>query len=227
MDVVTTGNPIRLLLVHEHGMFRDSLSRFLASGHGFRIVGECSTAQEALQLLHDSPVDIILLDFEPEHRGYELIGAASEQGYHSRFLLIATGDDAHSAALALKLGASGVFLKSEPLDRLVQAIRLVADGQVWVDARIIRKLADRLVENDLTAPPEQMSLDLDERERQVLRGILNGLTNKKIGASLGLSESSVKNVVQRLFIRGRVKTRSQLVRAAMQGRSSCGQSIPI
>ena len=58
---------------------------------------------------------------------------------------------------------------------------------------------------------------LEERERNVLLGILGGLTNKKIGASMGLSESSVKNIVQRLFGRAGVKTRSQLVRVALEG----------
>jgi len=99
----------------------------------------------------------------------------------------------------------------------VQAIRLVASGEVWLDQKIVRMLADQLV--DRYSPFEGREPDhlLDDRERNVLLGILAGLTNKKIGLNLGLSESSVKNVVQRLFGKAGVKTRSQLVRVALEG----------
>jgi DNA-binding NarL/FixJ family response regulator len=89
--------------------------------------------------------------------------------------------DQHSGSR--RVGASGIFLKSEPPDRLVQAIRLVRDGGIWV----------------------------------VLMGIVGGLSNRKIGENMGLLESSVKNFVQHLFSKAGVRTRSQLVRAALEG----------
>jgi DNA-binding NarL/FixJ family response regulator len=111
------------------------------------------------------------------------------------------------AAVALKLGAAGVFLKSEAPERLIQAIRLVANGQAWVDQGVIQLLASQY--------DRRSGGLLTNREQKVLFGILGGLTNKRIGDSVGLSESSVKGVVQQLFSKAGVRRRSQLVRVAL------------
>jgi DNA-binding NarL/FixJ family response regulator len=157
-------------------------------------------------------VDVVLLDFDlgPEH-GERFIATAREAGFQGRFLLVASAAVSRSATLALRLGASGVFLKSEAPEQLIHAIRLVAEGEVWVDPKIIQMLAERTVERDPRATA------LEERERHVLLGILEGRTNREIGDKMGLSESSVKNTVQRLFGKAGVKTRSQLVRVALEG----------
>jgi DNA-binding NarL/FixJ family response regulator len=159
-------------------------------------------------------VDVVLLDFEvgPDH-GTDFISAARQAGYQGRFLIVAGLADVRNSAIALKLGASGVFLKSEAPDRLVQAIRLVSDGGIWVDPKIIQLLADQSIHT----PDLPSSGPLADRERNVLQGILEGLSNRKIGDHLGLSESAVKNIVQQLFTRAGVRTRSQLVRAALEG----------
>jgi DNA-binding NarL/FixJ family response regulator len=218
MEKQTEQNRIRLVLIDEHGLFRASLGCLLASEPGFEVVGECGTSAEALEVLNRSGVDIILLDFDlGSEKASEFIATAREAGYEGRFLIVAGAPDARSSALALKLGASGIFLKSEAPDRLVQAIRLVAKGDVWVDQKVIQLLADQLV--DRHPQPEDHGFDgpFGDRERKVLLGILGGLTNKKIGDNMGLSESSVKNLVQRLFTKAGVKTRSQLVRVALEG----------
>jgi len=218
MDQQTEEQPIRLVLLDDHGLFRASLGHFLASEPGFEVAGECGTFAEALEVLKRSTVDIILLDFDlgSEH-GSEFISAAREAGYQGRFLIVAGAADARNSALALKLGASGIFLKSEAPIRLIQAIRLVAKGDVWVDQKIIQLLADQLVNRYPRFEDQRFDGLLDDRERRVLLGILGGLTNKKIGINLGLSESSIKNLVQRLFTKAGVKTRSQLVRVALEG----------
>ena len=117
--------------------------------------------------------------------------------------------------MALKIGASGVFLKSEGPERLIQAIRLVSSGAIWVDQKIIEALA-----NQCLSPPQradQKPRTLDDREQRVLLGILGGLTNRKIAEDMGISESAVKNILQALFTRTGVRTRSQLVRLALEG----------
>jgi len=168
--------------------------------------------------LNRSGVDIILLDFDVgSERASEFIANAREAGYQGRFLIVTGAPDAGNSALALKLGASGIFLKSESPDRLVQAIRLVAKGDIWVDPKVIQLLADHLVDRLPQIEDHRLGGPFEDRERKVLLGILGGLTNKKIGDNMGLSESSVKNLVQRLFAKAGVKTRSQLVRVALEG----------
>lgn len=209
---------IHLLLVDDHVLFRASLARFLASEVGFSVVSECVSFDEALRVLGSSTIDIILLEFElGTERASDFMLAARQAGYEGRFLLIADAPGARSAAVALKMGASGIFMKSDAPERLVRAIRQVVSGELWVDSKVIQMLAEQLVDRYPQLQSSNVGDVLEDRERNVLLGILGGLTNKKIGAGMGLSESSVKNIVQRLFGRAGVKTRSQLVRVAMEG----------
>jgi len=202
--------PIRLLLLDDQALFRASLGRLLASKPGLEVVGECGSSAEAIGILGSSPVDIVLLDFAHATGDDGFLSAARRNGYQGRFLIVAAGADALTSAAAIRRGASGVFLMSEAPDRLVQAITLVANGAVWLDRQIIHILANE------SAAPRSSSV-LTEREQKVLLGILGGLTNKRIGQNLGLSEGSVKASVQQLFYRTGVRTRSQLVRAALEG----------
>jgi DNA-binding NarL/FixJ family response regulator len=225
MDQETEENRIRLVLLDDHCLFRASLSRLLSSDTGFEIAGQCGTFAEALEVLNRSTVDVVLLEFDfGSQTGNDFISAARRAGYSGQFLLVAGAVDVRSAAIALKLGALGILLKSEAPERLVHAIRLVADGEVWVDPKVIQMLAEQLI--DWSPHDGHSSIGvLEDRERNVLRGILAGLTNKKIGVNLGLSEPSVKNLVQRLFGKAGVKKRSQLVRVALEG--SLGTTPPL
>jgi DNA-binding NarL/FixJ family response regulator len=224
MDEQSQGNQIRLVLVDDQVLFRASLSRFLSAQTGLEVAGECGTAVEALEILNGSSVDIVLLDLDLcTECGDDLISAGRRAGYRGRFLILGGAVDARILADTLKLGASGIFLKSEAPDRLVQAIRLVASGAVWVDQRVIQLLTDQLV--DQPHPDDRRPGNLlTEREEKVLLGILGGLTNRKIGDGMGLSEGTVKTVVQHLFVRAGVRTRSQLVRMALEGSlgTACG-----
>jgi len=213
----TNGNRIRLVLLDDHCLFRASLARLLAAESGFDIVGECGTSAEALQTLNGSPVDVVLLDLdfgaEPAN---DLISAARNGGYQGRFLILAGTTDAERSAMALKFGASGIFLKSEAPERLIQAIRLIASGAIWVDQKIIQLLADQCL-NQPRRGDRKSPGALENREQRVLMGILGRLTNRDIAEGMGISESSVKNILQALFSRTGVRTRSQLVRLALEG----------
>lgn len=216
---------VRLLLLDDHGLFRTSLARLLASETGFEVAGECGTPAEALEVLHGSSVDVVLLDFDPGiWCANDFMSAARKAGYQGRFLVVAGVVDAERLATALKLGASGVFLKSEAPERLIQAIRFVATGAVWVDERIIQVLAYQCLSQPRRGN-QQSRNGLEEREQRVLAGILGGLTNRKIADSMGVSESSVKNILQALFSRTGVRKRSQLVRLALEG--SLGNPQPL
>jgi two-component system, NarL family, nitrate/nitrite response regulator NarL len=93
------------------------------------------------------------------------------------------------------------------------AIRLVADGEAWVDQKVIRILADRYPQHY----EDRWWGTLTQREQTVLKGIVDGLSNRKIGVQMGVSESTIKGTLQELFTKARVRTRSQLVRMALEG----------
>ena len=225
MEEQTADNRIRLVLVDDQVLLRASLGRFLATQPGFELAGECGTAAEALEILNSSPVDIVLSDLNLRtERGDDLISAARSAGYKGRFLIVAGAADARELSAAIKLGASGVFLKSESLDRLVQAIRLVASGAMWIDQKVIQLLVDRLVDRPQLDYRTSRNL-LTDREEKVILGILGGLTNRKIGENLGVSESAVKSAVQQLFRKARVRKRGQLVRVALEGSLSAAHEL--
>jgi DNA-binding NarL/FixJ family response regulator len=214
MEESTDAKQLRLIVLSDQVLFRTSLARLLATESGFDVVQECGTFDEALAYLHDSPVDIILFDLtEGSQRASDFISAARTAGYEGRFLVMAEAVETQCLATTLKLGASGVFRKSEAPDRLVLAIHMIAAGAVWVDQEVIRMLSG-------IEPPNQVGnrkSALGERESKVVFGIMQGLTTKKIGVTMGLSESQVKNILQGLFAKTGVRKRSQLVRLALEG----------
>jgi DNA-binding NarL/FixJ family response regulator len=211
--------PIRLVLLDGHALFRVGLGRFLSAEPGIDVVGECGHSAQALKLLSASPVDIVLLDFNlDEGDAEEFMVAARRAGYRGRFLIITANADPKTAAIALRLGASGILLKSDDPDQLQGVIPLVMKGGVWLDQQVAQLLIKELVDlQPRTGGSRKVTAVLTDRQNKVLLGISRGLTNRTIGNHLGLSEGSIKSVVQQLFYKAGVRTRSLLVRAALDG----------
>lgn len=209
MDEQPARERIRLVLLDDHTLFRESLARFLGSERGFELVAQCSTTPEALKCLKDARVDVVLVDLSIAK---EFMDCARKARYRGRSLVVAREVDATSSATVLKCGAAGIFMESDSSIRLMQAIRFVASGEAWVDQKVIQLLADLYPHYD-----DRWWGNLTEREQTVLNGVVDGLSNKKIGIQIGVSESSVKGTLQLLFNKAGVRRRSQLVRIALEG----------
>jgi len=202
-------NHIRLLLLDDHVLFREGLSRLLLTESDFEMVAQCGAPAEALAVLTRSPVDIVLLDYDLEDdTGTRFIIAASALGYRGKVLMVTAGMNDLQRALAWKLGISGIALKHSSPASLLQAIRTVFEGGTWNH--------ERTVSPAIGQSSVRRAEGLTPRERQVLRGILEGLTNKDIALHIGVSLSSVKGSLQQLFDKTGVRTRSQLVRIAIE-----------
>jgi DNA-binding NarL/FixJ family response regulator len=205
---------IRLLLVDDHILFRDGLSRLLALEPDLEVVTCCGTTAEALDTVGREPVDMVLLDYDlGEDHGSHFISSARRAGYLGKVLMVTAGMTAKESSTALRLGASGIFLKHNSPGTLAKAVRLIMGGEIWVDPKVIQLMADRVDQPE----EERVSPLLTEREQQVLRGIFEGLSNKEIGAQLGVTDGAVKATLQQLFQKTGVRTRSQLVRIALEG----------
>jgi DNA-binding NarL/FixJ family response regulator len=200
---------IRFILLDDHALLRESLARLLASEQEFELVAECATPSEALKSLKAKKVDVLLVDLG---MAKEFIPCARKVGYQGKSLVIAREIDATASALVLKCGASGIFAESDSSSRLIQAIRRVANGEAWVDQKVIHLLAERYPQYE-----DRWWGGLTEREQTVLNGVVDGLSNRRIGNQMGLSESTIKNALQQLFTKADVRTRSQLVRIALAG----------
>ena len=204
---------VRIVLVDDHALFREGLTRLLGAEPDLDIVGHCATVDEALEIVAARPVDLVLLDVDlGPQRGSEFMTRARRAGYEGRVLVVTAGLTDAEASRFLREGASGIFLKHDSPAVLVRSIRQVMDGEASVDHGILSGVLR------MGAPPEEEAVKapLTEREREVLHGVLEGLANKEIAAQLDISESSVKAALQQLFNKTGVRTRSQLVRIALE-----------
>jgi DNA-binding NarL/FixJ family response regulator len=208
---------IQILLIDDHSLFRESLSRLLQTESDFQIVGTCASASEALAMPRLQEIDVVLLDYDLGHeQGTLFLDRARSAGFSGRVLMVTAGMGDAVMLRALESGSSGVFLKHSPPSRLVDAIRKVVAGEVWLDPAVTRSIIAAATGNAATPRRTQ---GLTQREQAVLKGVFEGLTNKEIGARLAISESSVKAVLQQLFEKTGVRTRSQLVRIALEKHS--------
>jgi DNA-binding NarL/FixJ family response regulator len=214
---------IRLLLLDDHSLFRESLSRLLDSEPDFCVVANCGTAAEALEAIAANPMDLLLLDYDlGEENGLNFIQKVRSAGFTGRIFIITAGMTDAESVRALSLGVCGIFLKHSPPALLAEAIRKVMAGETWIDQRCIQSLV-RAVGHAGEQPGRK---PLTERESAVLKGVFEGLSNKEIGASLSISEASVKSALQQLFVKTGVRTRSQLVRVALEEHASLWGSRP-
>jgi two-component system nitrate/nitrite response regulator NarL len=208
---------IRILMVDDHSLFRESLSRLLEADPSF-LVGQCGTVSEAITAYSDTPTDVVLLDYDlGEEQGSRLLPELKSHLGTAKVLMVTAGMSDAITLQAMEAGASGVFLKHSSLDQLVTAIHQVASGEIWLDKGAANSLfGDRSIQRERF----ERTQPLTPRQIEVLRGILDGLTNKEIAWNLKVSESSVKAVIQELFHKAGVRTRSQLVRIAIEKHSS-------
>lgn len=208
---------IRLLVVDDHSLFREGLVRLLAAEPDFQIAGNCEHLAEALEVLDREHVDLVLLDYDLEtEQGSQLLEETKRRGNKPKVLMVTAGMNSAGMLNVMEDGASGIFLKHSPPGQLAEAIRRIMEGEMWLDPRAVKPVITGAARS---AEHSQLESSLSVREKAVLRGVLEGASNKKIGAELHLSESSVKAALQQLFGKTGVRTRSQLVRLAFERHS--------
>jgi len=201
-----------ILLVDDHALFRESVARLLATEPGFQIVAHCSSIEEGLAVLEKTHVDIVLLDFDLGQRdGGEFMRLARQQGFAGKVLVVTAGVEKGEAADLIRSGISGIFMKHDSAVLLIEGIHDVLAGKVWFNRELLQEAMG-------SKDPRQESKEkqFTERERQVLSYVFEGLVNKEIAERIGVSESSVKATLQQLFSKTGVRTRSQLVRIALE-----------
>jgi DNA-binding NarL/FixJ family response regulator len=201
---------IRALLVDDHALFRESMSRVLAEEPGFEI-DHCGSIREALPILAQRRFDLVLLDHDlGSERASQFLPAARQIGFEGRVLVVTAWVSDTEARRLMRQGVAGIFLKERPLSELMESVRTVVDGGTWLD-RSFAKMEEPAAADGQTSVPV-----FNERQRRVLRFVLEGLSNKEIAWRLQISESYVKAILQSLFEKTGVRTRGQLVRVAVE-----------
>jgi len=202
---------IKTLLVDDHASYGESVTRALSAEPGLEI-SSCTSLAAALEKLQHAPIDIVLLDHDlGVERASQFLPAARRAGFAGRVLIVTGWVSDVEAKRLLRQGVAGIFLKENPLDVLVESIRVIQRGGVWLD----RRYKDILDSERIQQPPH-VGPQFNERQRRVLRFVLEGLSNKQIAERLQFSESYVKALIQVLFKKTGVRTRGQLVRVALE-----------
>ncbi len=210
MPASTTAT-IRLFMADDHALFRDGLARLLTADPSFELVGIAGSIPDALDALQRHEIDVLLLDYmfgdEPADA---LVATLRARGFAGRILLVTAGLPDREARQMIAAGVAGIFHKQHAAEDLKRSIREVHEGKVLIDEHYLRKLVQ------VASADDSRSLRLTDRERQILAFLMEGLANKEMAAELRISESAVKAALQVLFNKTGVRTRSQLVRVALE-----------
>lgn len=203
---------IPLLLVDDHQMFREGLARMIEKEPDLKIVGQCASATEALELLDKSGAKVVLLDVDlGRERALDFLANARRRGFDGKVLIVTAGVSDQEAIQLVQAGIAGILHKRHSTGVLCQTIRNIANGQVCLEDQYLGPLFRSM---DRTRTPDRPKLT--ERDQIVLRLIFQGLSNRDIGERLEISEGAVKASLRQLFGKLKVRTRAQLVKVALE-----------
>ncbi|MGH3392543.1 MAG: response regulator [Actinomadura sp.] len=195
---------ITLLIVDDHPVVRDGLRGMFAASAGFEVLGEASDGVEGVALAVALDPDVILMDLRmPGGGGVEAISELVRRGRRGKVLVLTTYDTDADVLPAIEAGATGYLLKDAPRDELFAAVRAAADGRVVLSPAV----AARLVSRVRTPAAEPLSA----REREVLRLVARGTSNREIAAGLFISEATVKTHLTHIYGKLGVKDRAAAV----------------
>jgi DNA-binding NarL/FixJ family response regulator len=211
------GRKIRILIADDHPVLRRGLRALIEEEPDMEVVGEAGNGLEAVQLAERLRPDVVIMDISmPELDGLEATRRIRERS-PSTYILILTVH-AHERYLfpVLKAGASGYVRKTAADEELIEAIRVVARGDVFLYPSATRMLLDDYLAQ-VRAGREQDSYEsLSEREREILRLLAEGHTNAEIAQKLNLSVKTVETYRTRIMEKLYLRTRAELVRYALR-----------
>jgi DNA-binding NarL/FixJ family response regulator len=203
-----------VLVADDQELVRAGLRTILERREGIQVLGEAADGREAVREARRLRPDVVLMDVRMP--GLDGIAAARElAGSPCRILMLTTFDLDEYVYDALRAGASGFLLKDAPPDRLVEAIRAVAEGDVLLAPSITRRLVERYAGGAGSAEPPGLD-ELTAREREVLVLIARGLSNAEIAEALVVSMPTVKTHVGRVFLKLGLRDRAQAVIVAYE-----------
>jgi two-component system NarL family response regulator len=202
----TTKTRIQIVVADDHPIVREGVVANLKRQRDLRVIGEANDGLEALELIKQNRPDIALLDLRmPRMNGLEVLQALNELKLQTKVIVMTTFENEEDIQRTMKAGARAYLLKDCPQQILVDAIRRVYGGEVYLTPQVAQKLVDRMQKPQLSP-----------RELEVLRAVAAGKSNKEIGVQLFISEGTVKTHVESLLDKLGAATRTSAVKAAVR-----------
>lgn len=195
---------IRVLIADDHVAVREGLAAMIGRQADTMVVAEASTGREAVDLWMEHRPDVTLLDLRmPVLDGVSAINEIRREDALARIIILTTFDSDSDIAGAIKAGAKGYLLKDAPREALFDCIRRVHAGETCIPPSLVAKLAACMSSETLTS-----------RELDVLTLLARGKSNKEIGGSLYISETTVKSHLRSVFMKLNVVSRTEAIAVA-------------
>ncbi len=214
-----TLTPIRIVIVDDHPLMRKGLVQLFSLEPDMQIAGEASSGQEAISICAAQNPDLVVLDLNMAGmNGIETLKALRDADCMARIVMHTVSDNHEDVSRALRAGADGYLLKDMEPESLIDAVREIMEGQVAVSTQLTSAMARALRGND--APPANIDA-LTDREKQILRLVAEGQSNKVIGRKLDIAEATVKvhvkHLLKKLNMRSRVEAAIWVVQQKKSG----------
>ncbi len=210
---------IRVVLCDDHTLFRQGVRKLLELEKDIKVVGEASNGVEMLDMLKKTSTDVILMDIGmPDMDGITATYEVKKILPRVDIIILTVHEDEPRIFQAIKAGAKGYLLKDVSIDELLEAIRRVYKGEALIQPVIATKVLKEFVLLDKTKIKggDRLCDGLTEREKQILRLITLGGTNKEIGNKLGITEKTVKNHITNIFQALHVNNRTKAALFALE-----------
>ena len=197
---------IRILIADDHPMFREGVVQSLASEKDFAIIGQASNGKNAIEMAKELLPDVLLLDITmPDPDGITITKEISAAFPVIQIIMLTASENEDDLMKALKAGARGYVLKGISAKELVKVVRTIVAGGTYISPDMANMI---LFELSQPSQPDPLS-ELSDREKEILKLVAKGYTNREIGAQIHLSEKTIKhymtNILQKLHVRSRVE----------------------
>jgi two-component system, NarL family, response regulator NreC len=207
---------LRIFLADDHAVVRAGLKTLVDAQSDMEVVGEASDGQVTVEQMRDCAAEVVIMDISMPHvSGAVATALLRQQCPDIKVLALSVHEDTGYLRKLLEAGAAGYVLKRSAADTLIQAIRMVADGGLYLDPAIAGKVVGSLLGKS-TVLGSAEAPELSERETDVVRLIAQGYSNKEIAAQLNLSVKTVETYKSRAMEKIGLDSRAALVRYALQ-----------
>jgi len=214
-----SADPIRVVLVDDHPVYRDGLSMLLASLDGVEVAATAADGEAAQAVIDEAEPDVVVMDVQmPRLDGIAATREAVSRHPHLAVVVLTMSEDDETVFAAMRAGARGYLVKGASQHEIRSAIDAVARGELVFGAAIARRVAEFFAAGPASAPAAQAFPQLTAREREILDLLAAGRSNPQIAQALFLSPKTVRNNVSNIFAKLQVADRAEaIVRARDAG----------